>query len=100
MPKTSAHIVWQAELSTDPATPAAGYSVVYPRSDGKWYSKNSAGTITEITNTAGGNFAKNIIQSATNEIIENNYSVIVSGAYRITGVLSLTIQGNGRLTII
>lgn len=36
----------QAVLSSDPSAPAAGYSKIYPKSDGNWYVIDSAGTIT------------------------------------------------------
>lgn len=54
MPKQSQHVTQQAELSADPTTPPSGYQVLYAKTDGKYYARNSAGTVTEITNTAGG----------------------------------------------
>lgn len=50
MSKQSLIVAEQGQLSSDPASPAAGYSTLYPKTDGKWYIKNSDGTVTEITN--------------------------------------------------
>lgn len=37
-----------AELSSSPSNPAAGYGVIYPKTDGFWYTKTSAGVETKI----------------------------------------------------
>lgn len=50
MGKQSIIVVEQGQLSADPATPTAGYSSIYPKTDGRWYVKNSDGTVTEVTN--------------------------------------------------
>lgn len=52
MSKQSLIVVDQGQLSSDPASPAAGYSTMFPKTDGKWYIKNSDGTKIEITNAA------------------------------------------------
>lgn len=48
---TSARLIFQeAVQSVDPAAPPTGFSIIYPKTDGKWYIINSDGTIVEITN--------------------------------------------------
>ena len=42
------------ELATDPPTPPSGEQIIYTKGDGKVYNINSSGTITELTNVAGG----------------------------------------------
>ncbi len=49
--KRSSVLTEQAQLSADPSSPVAGYSVIFPKSDGKWYAKNSDGTVTEVTSS-------------------------------------------------
>ncbi len=36
------------QLSSGPTTPDSGYSIVYPKTDGKWYIKNPDGTEIEV----------------------------------------------------
>lgn len=52
-----------AELSSAPTTPASGFKKLYPKTDGKLYTKNSAGTETEVG--AGGSSALIIISVST-----------------------------------
>lgn len=40
--------------ATAPATPPANTSIIYPKSDGKWYRKDSTGTETELGAGVGG----------------------------------------------
>ncbi len=42
------------ELLTDPPTPPSGEEIIYAKTDGKVYRKNSSGLVTEMTNVAGG----------------------------------------------
>lgn len=37
-----------------PSTPASGYALIYPKSDGLWYGKDDAGVETKLSNDAGG----------------------------------------------
>ncbi len=37
-----------------PATPASGYTSIYPKSDGLWYGKDDAGVETALSNSAAG----------------------------------------------
>lgn len=53
MSKQDLIIKQQGALSSDAATPAAGYLSLYPKTDGKWYSIDSSGNIVPISNTAG-----------------------------------------------
>lgn len=39
---------------TAPATPAAGYAVIYPKADGFWYGMDDLGVETKLSNEAGG----------------------------------------------
>ncbi len=52
MAKQDFIIKQQAALSSDPSAPPAGYLILYPKTDGQWYSIDSSGVITQITNTA------------------------------------------------
>src|SRR4051812_2182936 len=49
MGKQSNIIVEQNVLSSDSATPTSGYSKIYPRSDGDWYTRNADGTVKKVT---------------------------------------------------
>lgn len=44
----------EVELSAHPSSPAAGYSTLYPKTDGEWYVKKSDGTTSQVTNQSGG----------------------------------------------
>lgn len=48
MSKTSLSAVGVRELASTPTTPDAGDQLIYPKSDGKWYVKNSAGVEIEV----------------------------------------------------
>lgn len=48
MGKNSGIIQSVPQLSSAPTTPASGYSIIYPKTDGKWYIKNSDGTESEV----------------------------------------------------
>lgn len=54
MGKQSNVIVEQSEVSSHPSSPASGYSMIYPKTDGEWWVKKSDGTTTQVTNQAGG----------------------------------------------
>lgn len=43
-----------AELSSSPTTPASGFKKIYPKTDGKLYTKDSAGVETEVGAGGGG----------------------------------------------
>ncbi len=49
MPKNSGIIQSYPQLSSAPSTPGSGYSIIYPKSDGKWYTKNPDGNEYEIS---------------------------------------------------
>jgi len=63
-----------AEQGSTPATPAAGYGIIYTKTDSKWYSKNDAGTETEL----GGGGGLGNAQDAPTEL------TIASGAITVT----------------
>lgn len=48
MAKKSSIVVEQFQLSADPTAPASGYSALYPRTDGKWYFRNSSGAAVDL----------------------------------------------------
>lgn len=54
MAKTFFDEIDVAEQATSPTTPPSGFQRMYPKTDGKWYAKNSSGIEREITNTIGG----------------------------------------------
>jgi hypothetical protein len=54
MGKQSNVIVEQSEVSSHPSSPPAGYSMIYPKTDGEWYVKKSDGTTSQVTNQSGG----------------------------------------------
>lgn len=41
------------QLSSHPSSPDSGYSMLYPKTDGEWYVKNSDGTVKQVTNQTG-----------------------------------------------
>lgn len=38
-----------AEQSSDPALPPSGFQNIYPKTDGKIYSQNASGLVTDLT---------------------------------------------------
>ena len=60
------------ELATDPPTPPSGEQIIYTKGDGKVYNINSSGTITELTNVAGGGGGLSFQEVTRVKIILNN----------------------------
>lgn len=60
------------ELATDPPTPPSGEQIIYTKGDGKVYNINSSGTITELTNVAGGGGGLSFQEAMRVKIILNN----------------------------
>lgn len=60
------------ELATDPPTPPSGEQIIYTKGDGKVYNINSSGTITELTNVAGGGGGLSFQEVMRVKIILNN----------------------------
>lgn len=60
------------ELATDPPTPPSGEQIIYTKGDGKVYNINSSGTITELTNVAGGGGGLSFQEVRRVKIILNN----------------------------
>ena len=60
------------ELATDPPTPPSGEQIIYTKGDGKVYNINSSGTITELTNVAGGRGGLSFQEVMRVKIILNN----------------------------
>ena len=60
------------ELATDPPTPPSGEQIIYTKGDGKVYNINSSGTITELTNVAGGGGGLSSQEVMRVKIILNN----------------------------
>lgn len=50
MGKQDVIVKQQGVISAHPSAPPAGYAMIYPKTDGKWYVIDSSGTIIEITN--------------------------------------------------
>ena len=50
------------ELASTPATPASGTQSIYPKTDGKWYTLDDAGTETEIGSGSGNTVQGDITQ--------------------------------------
>ena len=55
---------------------------------------------TRQVTSGGGNIAKTLLVPITSEIIDNGVVGITYGSYTITGVLSLTVLGNGNFIIL
>ena len=60
------------ELATDPPTPPSGEQIIYTKGDGKVYNINSSGTMTELTNVAGGGGGLSFQEAMRVKIILNN----------------------------
>ena len=60
------------ELATDPPTPPSGEQIIYTKGDGKVYNINSSGTITGLTNVAGGGGGLSFQEAMRVKIILNN----------------------------
>lgn len=54
MPDTFSNPIDLPEQGSSPSSPGSGYHKIYPKSDGKLYSKNSAGTEYDLTLGGGG----------------------------------------------
>lgn len=86
-----------AEQSSAPATPAASFSRLYPKSDG-WYYKNSAGTERQVgvrnkwqRKALGSSF------TSTGEITGLKFNNLVVGkTYRYSGTLGLSLNNAAR----
>ena len=63
--KTFSDHVTLAEIAA-PSTPSAGFGAVYPKTDGKLYFKNDAGTETDLTQSGGG--LSNVVEDATPQL--------------------------------
>lgn len=55
---TSAGVILEHQLTikdvSSPSTPASGYKSIYPKSDGKWYQRNSSNVETELGSSSSG----------------------------------------------
>lgn len=76
-----------AQLTTTPSNPAAGYGVLYPKTDGEWYSLIPDGTVKKITATFG------TLAIASSKSVSFNASLSFTG----TNLASLDIGGGGVL---
>lgn len=65
------------ERSVDPPTPVGGEQIIYAKTDGKIYRKNSSGIVTELSNIA------NVIASGNNGDIQFNNATSFSGATNV-----------------
>lgn len=79
MAKTFFDEIDVAEQSSSPATPPSGFQRMYPKTDGKWYAKNSSGVETEITNVAGGSGTP----SGNNKEVQYNNNGSFAGASNV-----------------
>lgn len=68
----SSAIQW-AQLATPSGNPASGYNLLYPKSDGRWYSKDSSGIETLINNAM---WTKHVCVAATTA----NIATLAGGA--------------------
>ncbi|PSR54126.1 hypothetical protein AHMF7605_11650 [Adhaeribacter arboris] len=75
-------LLQKQQLSADPATPASGYSIIYPKTDGEWYVKNSAGVV------------RNISQDTARQVLANNVAASYTGGTTAQTVFSGTIPAN------
>lgn len=99
MSRNAGIIVYQAQLSADPATPAAGFSVIYPKTDGCWYQKFSDGTVICLT-PVNADISLDHRSPAVDEVITANYSASVIRKYTITSGKKLTIMSGAIFAIL
>jgi len=80
------------ELASAASTPAAGYSVLYPKSDNLWYFKDEAGVERSLLGNLPANWMQGLIQ-ANNAIDSINDLNISAGACRdTTDVHNITLS--------
>lgn len=41
----------QGVLSSNPSAPPAGYAIIFPKSDGNWYTIDASGNVIQVTLT-------------------------------------------------
>lgn len=74
MPDTFLNPLDIAEQNSSPSSPPSGYQRIYPKTDGKIYSKTSAGVETDLTATGGGGapFTMYKLTSAFPTVVQTN----------------------------
>jgi hypothetical protein len=76
MADRSVNAIEIAELSSDPTTPASGFKKFYPKTDGKFYSKNSAGTVAEIGGASGGGWTVISVSSTPYNVVPTTGNIL------------------------
>jgi hypothetical protein len=79
------------ELSSAPANPPSGYQIIYPKTDGKWYTKNSAGVESVVSNEGLSTY-RTILDSSGSHIAAR-----VAGTYGFGQGDPAAITGTGTL---
>lgn len=75
MPRQSYIVQENYELPAHPTTPAFQYSTIYPRNDGKWYTKRWDGTITEIMNVAGVVMGQTEVDFGVTPVVQGTFTI-------------------------